>query len=106
MKPKTDYNFWYVREHVVWFANRGMRVANKHGHGSPRSGDSMKDTVKKTLYGGPCDGLEIEVFRDKLKSKQRITVNWVYGRSYLYGLDDNGKFVWIQVPPAQKMLGS
>ena len=45
----------------------------------------MSDIIKKILYGGPCDGEEIEIHRDNLKIKPRINVT-KDGLKLAYGL--------------------
>lgn len=63
----------------------------------------MSDIVKKTLYGGPCDGEVIEIHRDNLKIKPRINVTNNKGLTFVYGLDNNDEFVWLPDPDDPKV---
>ena len=63
----------------------------------------MSDIIKKTLYGGPCDGEEIEIHRDNLKIKPRINVTNKDGLTFVYGLDNNDEFVWLPNPDDPKV---
>ena len=62
----------------------------------------MSDILKKILYGGPCDGEEIEIHRDNLKIKPRINVT-KDGLKLVYGLDNNDEFVWLPNPDDPKV---
>ena len=63
----------------------------------------MRDIVKKTLYAGPFDGQLIEVHKDNLKIKPRITVKDKDGMEFVYGLDNKGEFVWLPNPDDPKV---
>lgn len=53
--------------------------------------------VKKTLYGGPHDGEQIEIHKDHIKLKARIEICGD-GKVSVYGVDDDGRFVWLPDP--------
>ena len=62
--------------------------------------------VKKTLYGGPCDGQEIEIHRDNLKIKPKINVSSDDGRNSVYAYDAaTGKFIWTHDARCPKETG-
>ena len=64
---------------------------------------SMNDILKKTLYGGPCDGQVIEIHKDSLKIKPRMTVKDKDGLEFVYGLDNKDEFVWLPNPDDPKV---
>ena len=64
----------------------------------------MSGIIKKALYGGPCDGEEIEIHEDNLKFKPRVTLERD-GLRFAYGLDNNGVFVWLPRPDGLKVAG-
>lgn len=63
----------------------------------------MSGIIKKTLYGGPCDGEEIEIHEDNLKIKPKVNVTNKDGLTFTYGLDNNGEFVWLPNPDDPKV---
>ncbi len=63
----------------------------------------MDNIVKKTLFGGPCDGQVIEIHKDNLKIKPRMTVKDKDGLEFVYGLDNNEEFVWLPNPEDPKV---
>ena len=63
----------------------------------------MSEIVKMILHAGPHDGEEIEIHRDNLKIKPRISVENDAGEVSEYGLDNDGKFVWLPDPNDPKV---
>ena len=63
----------------------------------------MSEIVEMVLYGGPHDGETIEIHRDNLKIKPRMSVEDENGRVSEYALDDEGKFVWLPDPDDPKV---
>ena len=63
----------------------------------------MCDIVEKTLYGGPCDGQIINIHRDNLKIKPRITIKDNDGLEFIYGCDNNEEFLWLPNPEDPKV---
>ena len=63
----------------------------------------MDDIIEKTLLGGPCDGQIIEIHKDNLKIKPRMTVKDKDGLEFVYGLNNNDEFVWLPNPDDPKV---
>ncbi len=63
----------------------------------------MNNVKSMTLYGGPHDGEIIEIHRDNLKIKPRISMQDTKGEISTYALDDEGKFVWLPDPDDPKV---
>jgi len=63
----------------------------------------MNDIIKKTLFGGPCDGEEIQIHCNNLKIKPRIKIADKDGLIFVYGLDNNDEFVWLPNPDDPKV---
>lgn len=55
------------------------------------------------LHGGPHDGEEIQIHRDNLKIMPRVSMTDAEGKVTEYGLDNDGKFVWLPDPSSPKV---
>lgn len=63
----------------------------------------MDYMVKMTLYGGPHDGEVVQMHQDSLKVFPRVTMEDDEGVMTEYGLDNDGKFVWLPNPDDPKV---
>ena len=65
----------------------------------------MEDTdgiIEMLLYGGPNDGEVIQIHKENLKIKPRITILSKNREEVVYALDDAGKLVWLPDPDDPK----
>jgi len=63
----------------------------------------MSDIVQMTLHGGPRDGEVVEIHHDNLKIKPRLNMKDKEGYAVVYGLDNEGRFVWLPNPDDPKV---
>ena len=66
----------------------------------------MKDSdgiIDMLLYGGPKDGEVIQIHKENLKIKPKITLLSEDNEEIVYALDNDGKFVWLPDPNDTKV---